>query len=971
MAQFHALVIPKMKQVKIDMHTLELDEKDLSFGLSDDKYSFRFYHVEGTIFRLVVSGYADARSLIKQLNTGDLIRKKINLHCPDQKYYLIWDASGLTGVSPSARRVLLRKVRNSSDFGMVTVLGASSVVRSFGNILNKVLPRFPVIFLKSYSKALNYLRTQAKHELTLHPESLKANETTGAEAIFDKKWVESGRKTLVINDKSYPVIQDEKWNYESISRSYKLDYSVADKNILLLKNEGTAREEDIHETYKRMSIIINDLSFNATDNKFYSIVDLRLLKPVSLKVRKLTNYYELKYNQYAHGVIMIASPVMRLIMRIQKTLKTEGYTRWELVENPVEAFRKLEQMRGGMIKSPSSKIPEVEDYIPSDEKGKLELIQQLRYEKQVLVEKQEKEIERLLELTGRITWENSGITNLPYDNRKNNLFADLFNSLLILNRDFMDIIEEQINDVKLLEESEEKYKNLIDLATDIILVVQDDCIRYINSSVENILGYPPNMLFGKNIGVILSIDDKFDFIEAIHKTSRSGSSNKIEEFLMLNKEGKLIPVSATFGSISYENAKAVLVIIRDDTERVTAHEELKKHKEKLEIILKEKTAALEKETIERKAAEESEKLKSAFLANMSHEIRTPLNAILAFSEFLRRNDLEENEFTEYLDYIKSNGESLLQIIDDIIDFAKIEAGQIKIKPEVFDVNEVYDELHAIARESRGKMKKSHVNMVIVKELGDSFFIFSDKLRFKQVMNNLIDNAIKYTEEGSVTFGYHIIDQNLVEFYVSDTGPGIPEEFRSVVFERFKQLEHLNKKYHGTGLGLAISKNLVENLSGEISFDSREGQGTSFTFRLPVYPGNLLKNHLKEILQSSGKVVPDKKKVLVTVVEDINTNILLDLLAEINYEISRAYSLKDIIESCSTRQFDLVILDDMVDDELVNETLEFFKKYYPPVLLVEILKRDDTSVGKRVENCIFKPVKPMEILELLNTISPDS
>jgi PAS domain S-box-containing protein len=955
-----------MKQGKADLHTLGLDEKNLSFGLPDDNYSFRFFHIEDTIFGLETKGYVDARSLIKQLNTGDLIREKIRTCFPDKKYYLIWDTSKLTGISPSARGVLLRKIRNSKDFGMVVILGTSSLVRSFGNMLNKILPRFPVVFTKGYSKALNYLRTQAKLEHTLQHVDHVENGILKNKSIFNSLWEQSGRETLVINEKCYPVIHDKKWNYESTNSNYKLNYSVVDNNILLLKNKGIASEEDIHETYKRMSIIIKDLSFNTTNNKFYSIVDLRQLKPASLKVRKLTNYYELKFNKYAHGVIMISSTVMRLLIRVQKAIQTEGYTKWAVAENPVEAFREVERMRAGTITSPSPKIPESEELLPPTEKGKIELIKKLRGEKQELIENQKQEIARLLELTGRITWENSGINDLSYDNRKHNPFADLYNSLLILNKDFRDIIEEQITSVKLLEESEEKYKNLINLATDIIIVVQDDGIRYVNSPVEKILGYPPGILLDKNIGVILSSDDKFDFIQAVHHTLRSGTSNKIEEFSMINKAGKLIPVSATFGCISYDNTQAVLVIIRDETDRVVAHEELKEHKEKLELILKEKTAALEKETIERKAAEESEKLKSAFLANMSHEIRTPLNAILAFSEFLGRTGLGEEDFREYLNYIKSNGESLLQIINDIIDFAKIEAGQIKIKPEVFDVNGDFNELLAIARQSREKMGKDHVNLVVVKEMDNPLYIFTDRQRFKQVMNNLIDNALKYTEEGSVTVGYHVIDQSLLEFYVSDTGPGIPEEYKNLIFERFKQVEHLNKRYRGTGLGLAISKNLVENMGGEIFFHSNEGSGASFSFKLPVFAGNILEKQVKDFLKKPGKAIHGRKNVLMFVADDMNSRVIFSLLDEINCQISRVYSLKEITATCTKQQVELIILDDEIDNDMYRDTRQYLDNHLPAVPLVRIVKRDEIQKGAGAEICICKPVRPLEILEVLHT-----
>ena len=229
--------------------------------------------------------------------------------------------------------------------------------------------------------------------------------------------------------------------------------------------------------------------------------------------------------------------------------------------------------------------------------------------------------------------------------------------------------------------------------------------------------------------------------------------------------------------------------------------------------------------IARDKAEELDRLKSAFLANMSHEIRTPLNAIVGFSSLLAETD-SRSERQEYIKIVQENNELLLQLISDILDLSKIEAGTFNFVYTNVDVNETCAEIIKSM-----SMKVSKGVELIFEEPFPECYIYTDKNRFTQVISNFINNALKFTQQGSITLGYEQVPHQKIKFYVRDTGMGIPEEKQKSVFERFVKL---NTFVQGTGLGLSICKSIVSQMGGEIGVDSTEGVGSCFWFTHPYH-----------------------------------------------------------------------------------------------------------------------------------------
>ena len=289
----------------------------------------------------------------------------------------------------------------------------------------------------------------------------------------------------------------------------------------------------------------------------------------------------------------------------------------------------------------------------------------------------------------------------------------------------------------------------------------------------------------------------------------------------LNKEKKVLE------SLVADRTKK---IEQQRDEIVSQKEKLEQFAARLEDKVKDRTRELEKAKIK---AEESDRLKSAFLSNMSHEIRTPMNAILGFSELLSMPGFNEKEKHGFVNMIKTNGDALLELLNDIIDISMIESGQLKLSFSDVNLKELVENVYFTFKNSHQFLEKEDVELVMKNEDETGIVVNTDARRLSQILNNLVGNAIKFTEKGRVEFGYKK-EKNTVLFFIKDTGIGIDKEELKKIFHRFYKLEKgENNLYRGNGLGLTITKNLVEALHGSIRVESEKGKGTVFFFTLPL------------------------------------------------------------------------------------------------------------------------------------------
>lgn len=267
-------------------------------------------------------------------------------------------------------------------------------------------------------------------------------------------------------------------------------------------------------------------------------------------------------------------------------------------------------------------------------------------------------------------------------------------------------------------------------------------------------------------------------------------------------------------------------------------------KTKANKLLKDQKSELEKNRLElikaKDKAEESDRLKSSFIANMSHEIRTPMNGIIGFSELIKTEGIQDEQTKSYLDIVIDNGKKLIGILDNLLDISLIETNQLQLKYADFNLTNLLDELQQTYK-AKADIANKPVNIQLLSDPDyEDIFLHADEFRVKQIIDNILANAYEYTEKGEIKFGYKVNTTNkYIDFFITDTGIGIPKKIRSVIFDRFRQAdESFTRKHGGTGLGLTISKRLVEMMGGKIWLKSQEGKGSTFRFTLPLKPNSV-------------------------------------------------------------------------------------------------------------------------------------
>ncbi|MEA1896644.1 MAG: ATP-binding protein [Bacteroidota bacterium] len=312
---------------------------------------------------------------------------------------------------------------------------------------------------------------------------------------------------------------------------------------------------------------------------------------------------------------------------------------------------------------------------------------------------------------------------------------------------------------------------------------------------------------------------------------------------------------------------------------------------------------------EKKKAETSDKLKSSFLANMSHEIRTPMNSIIGFSQLLSENPDAKTQ-KKYVDLILESGDSLLTLINEILDISQIEAGQGKLFPKNFQLEQLLADLHVTFEAERIKNKKYDIELILAEPEGTvRKTMYADPNRLKQVLSNLINNALKFTDSGKISFGYSLLPGQKIRFFVEDTGIGIASENLEAIFHRFFKLEDdINRLYRGTGLGLAICKQIVEMMGGKLSVHSKLTKGSRFFFDLALYTG--WEDMEVKTFQKKTKIYKWKrKKILIAEDEELNFKLFFEIFKSTGVEISRASTGREAIDLFRKKpDFDLLILD---------------------------------------------------------------
>ncbi len=526
-------------------------------------------------------------------------------------------------------------------------------------------------------------------------------------------------------------------------------------------------------------------------------------------------------------------------------------------------------------------------------------------------------------------------------------------------------VKEDISERKLAEEalreSEETLAKITSsaLSAIIMLASENGRISFWNEAAVKMFGWTPQEVIGKKLhDLIIPKQYRQQHVEGLKRFSQTGEGPMIgqsTEITALSRDGEEFPIELHLSSVKLKGRWHAIGLITDITDRKQAEEELKKAKA---------------------IAEEATQAKSHFLANMSHEIRTPMNAVMGMAHLALKTDLTAKQ-QDYLNKIQTAANALLGIINDILDFSKIEAGKLNMEAVDFNLEDVLDNLANLVTVKA--QEKEDLEILIATPQEIPRFLVGDPLRLGQILINLANNAVKFTDSGDIVVSTALVkqkkDQVTLKFSVSDTGIGLTKEQSSKLFQSFSQADiSTTRKYGGTGLGLAISKKLTHMMGGEIWVKSEYGKGTTFSFTANFGLG-------KEAAKKHFPISSDLRNLKVLVVDDNATSrqILQEMLESFSFKVTLAASAEEGLAEIETASrehpFELVMMDWKMPGMDGIEASKRIKadsdmSKIPPIILVtaygrEELMREAEQAG--LDGFLIKPINASVLFDTLMQI----
>lgn len=521
-----------------------------------------------------------------------------------------------------------------------------------------------------------------------------------------------------------------------------------------------------------------------------------------------------------------------------------------------------------------------------------------------------------------------------------------------------------------LEESEARLQTILNSVVDAIICIDDrGIIESFNYAAERIFGYSAKEVIGKNVNILIPEGSHKtqhdDYLTQHSQPGHSAVMGREREIQAQHKDGGIFPVEIALNEVQVSGKRKFVGVIRDITERKKSDEKVIQYTDRLEWAHYETQQA-------RREAERANKAKSVFLANMSHEIRTPLNGIIGMTELLLNTELTEQQ-DKFANRIYSSGELLLTIINDVLDFSKIEAGEMKLEVIPTNIQELIDKVVGILQP-----KADQKGLAVDIRYADNtpLDIIGDPIRLGQIIMNLVGNALKFTEKGSVSIRVQSTDLAktgaTLLFEVADTGRGIAEEHLGSIFDKFAQGDvSTTRKFGGTGLGLAICKQLVEMMGGKIGVHSEIDKGSTFWFEITFPLARPYSQDLMKVYEKFHNV-----KIMIVDNIEINCNIIEEYADSWGMEYKSCSTAANALSALKNAKkkgqpFGIALIDsDLKADKTAQQLAETIKAdplISDTILIMLSSTNDDNNEGLKktgFSTSLRKPIYSSELFDAM-------